>query len=211
MTIFGSNFTKTAADIASSFNGAQLPTAFNGTQVTVGGRAAPILMLDASFIVVQVPLETAQGNQAVVVRNANGEVATASTITVANVAPALYFDTNGGVFTKADYSYIDRNNQARSGDLVWAYGTGFGALSGRAGAPRLNTGDLAGTSALYDTGTVTLTVAGREARVLASVASPGYAGLYQILFMVPEGVSGNSPVVATVGGVRSNSVNLNVR
>ena len=211
MTIFGSNFTKTTADIASSFNGAQLPTTFNGTQVTVGGRVAPILMLDAGFIVVQVPLETAQGNQAVVVRNANGEVATAGTVTVSNLAPGLYFDANGGVFTKADYSYIDRNNQARPGDLVWAYGTGFGTLSGRAGDPRLNTGDLAGTSALYDTAPVTLTVGGRVAEVLASVASPGYAGLYQILFRVPEGVSGNSPVVATVGGVRSNSVNLNVR
>jgi uncharacterized protein (TIGR03437 family) len=75
----------------------------------------------------------------------------------------------------------------------------------------LNTGDLAGRTALYDTAPVTLTVGGRVAEVLASVASPGYAGLNQILFRVPEGVSGNSPVVATIGGVRSNSVNLNVQ
>ena len=209
MTIFGNNFVKTDANIGGSFNGEKLPTSFNGTQVSVGGKSAALLILMPTYIVAQVPLDAAQGNQSLVVKNANGEVVTAGTVQVANFAPALYFGPDGGVFTKLDYSYVDASNPARPGDLIWAYGTGFGALTGRGSAPRLNTGDL--PMGIYDTAAVSVTVAGREARVVEKIASPGYAGLYQVLFVVPEGATGNVPVVMTMGSTRSNSVMLTVR
>jgi uncharacterized protein (TIGR03437 family) len=211
MTVFGSNLVKADADIGSSFSGSKLPATFNGTSVTVGGKPAALLILAKDYIVAQVPTDSAQGDQSLVVRNANGEMRTAGTVRVANFAPGLYFGPGGGVFSKADYSLVDASNPARPGDLVWAWGTGFGALTGRGTAPMLATGDLPGFDALYDTGPVTLTVGGRDAMVMASVATPGYAGLTQVLFRVPEGVSGNVPVVATVGSVRSNSVSLPVR
>lgn len=211
MTVFGTNLVKTNADVGSAFDGQNLPTAFNGTQVTVGGKVAPIAVLTPTYIVAQVPLDAAQGNQAVVVRNANGEVATASTVQVSNFAPALYFDSNGGLLTTLDYTPVNASNPARVGEMVWLFGTGMGALTPRAGAPRLETGDLTPLGSIYDTATATVTVGGRNAPVLASVSSPGYAGLNQLVFTVPEGVSGNVPVVVTIGGVRSNSVNLAVR
>jgi uncharacterized protein (TIGR03437 family) len=210
MTIFGSNLVKTESDIR-SFSGEKLPVSFNGVRVTVGGKPAALLVLQPSFIVAQVPVDAAQGNQSVVTRTGNGEVVTAATVQVANVAPAFYFDANGGVFTKLDYSLVSASNAAQAGDLIWGFGTGFGALTGRAGAPSLNTGDLPAIGALYDTAPVTLTVGGREAKVMATVATPGYAGLYQVLFEVPQGVTGNAPVIATMGSTRSNSVNLAVR
>jgi uncharacterized protein (TIGR03437 family) len=210
MTIFGSNLVKTESDIR-SFAGEKLPTSFNGVQVSVGGKSAALLILQPSFIVAQVPFDAAQGNQSVVARTGNGEVVTAATVQVANVAPAFYFDGNGGVFTKLDYSLVNASNAARAGDQIWGFGTGFGALAGRAGAPRLNTGDLPAIGNLYDTAPVSLTVGGRDAKVMATVATPGYAGLYQVLFEVPQGVTGNVPVIATMGSTRSNSVNLTVR
>jgi uncharacterized protein (TIGR03437 family) len=211
MTIFGRNITKTESDIGRSFEGDSLPSSFNGVQVGVGGKSAALLVVQPTFIVAQVPLDAPVGTQPVVVRNGNGESVTAGSIQVANVAPAFYFDANGGVFTKTDYSYITAFNAARPGDLVWGFGTGFGALTGRGGAPKLNTGDLAPIGNIYDTAPVTLTVGGRDARVVAAVATPGYAGLYQILFEVPQGVTGRAPVVATMGTTRSNSVNLTVQ
>jgi uncharacterized protein (TIGR03437 family) len=211
MTIFGSDLVKTDSDIGRAFNGEKVPASFNGTSVTVGGKPAALLMLAKDYIVAQVPTDAAQGDQSLVVKNANGEMRTAGTVRVANFAPGLYFGPNGGVFSKVDYSYVDASNPVRPGDLVWAWGTGFGALTGRGTAPSLTTGDLPSFNALYDTAPVTVTVGGRDAMVVASVATPGYAGLNQILFMVPQGVTGNVPVVATVGTVRSNSVLLPVQ
>ena len=167
--------------------------------------------MQPTFIVAQVPLDAALGTQPVVIRNGNGEAVTAGTVQVANVAPAFYFDANGGVFTKLDYSYVTSSNAARPGDLIWGFGTGFGALTGRSSAPRLNTGDLAAIGSIYDTAPVTITVGGRDARVIATVATPGYAGLYQVLFEVPNGVTGKVPVVATMGSTRSNTVLLTVQ
>jgi uncharacterized protein (TIGR03437 family) len=211
MTIFGRNITKTASDIGRTFEGSALPASFNGVQVDVGGKRTALLVVQPTFVVAQVPLDAPLGTQPVVVRNGNGEAVTAGSVQVANVAPAFYFDANGGVFTKADYSYITSFNAPRPGDLVWGFGTGFGALTGRGSAPRLNTGDLPPVGNIYDTAPLTLTVGGRDARVVASVATPGYAGLYQILFEVPQGVTGSVPVVATMGSARSNSVNLAVQ
>jgi uncharacterized protein (TIGR03437 family) len=210
MTIFGSNLAKTDSNIGGSFSGEKLPFTFNGVQVSVGGKPAALSVVQPTFIVAQVPVDAAQGNQSVVVKNGNGD-STAGTVQVANVAPAFYFDANGGVFTKLDYSYVNANNAARTGELIWGFGTGFGALTGRSGAPTLSTGDLASVGSLYDTAPVTITVGGQNARVMNSVATPGYAGLYQVLFEVPQGVTGNVPVVATMGSTRSNSVNLAVR
>jgi uncharacterized protein (TIGR03437 family) len=212
MTIFGSNFAKTSVDIGSSFAGMRLPTSFNGVSVTVGGKPAALLIVQQDYMVVQVPTDVVSGNQPVVVKNANGEMQTASTVMVANVAPALYFGPSGGLFSKLDYTVVDAaTNPVRSGDLVWAWGTGFGALTGRASASPLVTGDLPALNALYDTAPVRLTVGGRDAEVTASVATPGYAGLVQVLFRVPEGLTADSPVVVTMGSTRSNTVMLPVR
>ena len=78
-------------------------------------------------------------------------------------------------------------------------------------SPPLETGDLIPTDTIYNTGPVMLTVGRREARVLYSLASPGYAGLDQVLFEVPSGVSGNVPVQANMGTIRLNSVMIPVR
>ncbi|HYP08970.1 MAG TPA: CHRD domain-containing protein [Bryobacteraceae bacterium] len=211
MTVFGTGFSKTDADIGRAFGGDKLPTSFNGVSITVGGKPAALVVINKDHVIAQVPTDAAQGDQALVVRNANGEARTASTVRVSNFAPALFFGPAGGFFSKLDYSYVDSSNAARPGDMIWTWGTGFGALTGRSAAPALATGDLPAFNALYDTAPVTVTVGGREASVVASVATPGYAGLNQVLFVVPQGVSGNVPVVVTIGGVRSNSVNLTVR
>ena len=210
MTIFGTDLVKADTDIGSSFSGNKLPTAFNGTSVTVGGKAAALLIVQKDYIVAQVPTDAAQGDQSLVVRNANGEMRTASTTRVSNFAPGLYFGPSGGVFSKADYSVVEHQTRC-----VRAICLGVGNGFRRAYRSRLGSDPddwrFAGLDALYDTAPVTVTVGGQNATVMQSVAAPGYAGLVQVLFAVPQGVSGNVPVVVTLGGIRSNSVLLPVR
>ena len=68
---------------------------------------------------------------------------------------------------------------------------------------------VAGTIA--NTTTVTATVAGRPATVVSSVASPGFAGLYQVAVTIPAGVTGNAAIQLTQNSVRSNSVEIPVQ
>jgi uncharacterized protein (TIGR03437 family) len=77
--------------------------------------------------------------------------------------------------------------------------------------PALTTGGLVGATTIANTSTVTATIGGKDATVVASVASPGFAGLYQVAITVPSGLSGSSAVVLTQNGVKSNSVNIPVQ
>ena len=52
---------------------------------------------------------------------------------------------------------------------------------------------------------------GKPATVTYSIASPGFAGLYQVALTVPAGVTGNSPIVLTQGTVNSNAASISVQ
>jgi uncharacterized protein (TIGR03437 family) len=62
-----------------------------------------------------------------------------------------------------------------------------------------------------NTGTVSVTIGGQNAPVIYSIASPGFAGLYQTAVTVPGGVTGSARVVLTAGGAASNPVNIAVQ
>jgi uncharacterized protein (TIGR03437 family) len=84
------------------------------------------------------------------------------------------------------------------------YATGMGQTT-----PPLVTGQIV-PSANYDTAPVTVTIGGVNANVIYSIAAPPYvAGLYQMAVTVPSGLApGNQPVVATSGGLQSNTVTI---
>jgi uncharacterized protein (TIGR03437 family) len=56
-----------------------------------------------------------------------------------------------------------------------------------------------------------VTIGGKDAAVVYSIATPGFAGLYQTAVRVPDGVSGSSALVLKIGAASSNSVNLAVQ
>jgi len=58
---------------------------------------------------------------------------------------------------------------------------------------------------------VSVTMGGKPAAVVYSLASPQSAGLYQVAVTVPAGISGNVPVVLQQAGVNSNSVSIAVQ
>jgi uncharacterized protein (TIGR03437 family) len=207
MTIFGTNLIKVPADVQTSPPGGTLPVSYNGTQVTVGGKNAPLLVVARDYMVVQVPTDAVPGTPDVIVKNSNGVAPTRKT-TVAAVAPALFFDASGGVFLKnSDFTLVGSRNPAKASDIVLIYSTGLGAITG------LVTGQATplptGGSGFFNTAPVTVTVGGKDAPVIYSLASPGFVGLYQTAITIPAAAgTGNVPVVVKSGTAISNTVNI---
>ena len=207
MTIFGTNLIKVPADVQASSAGGVFPVSYNGSQVTVGGKPAPLVVIGSGFMVAQLPSDAATGTADVVVKNSNGAGAAVKT-PVATVAPALFFDSNGGVILKnSNYSLVGSGNAAKAGDIVLIYSTGLGSIAG------LPAGTLTpaptGSSGLFNTAPVKVTVGGKDATVIYSIASPGFVGLYQTAVTIPAGAgTGNVPVILTSGTTASNTVNI---
>jgi uncharacterized protein (TIGR03437 family) len=211
ISIYGSNLSPVESGLDGFSNLTALATGMNGVTVTVGGVKAPFYYVGPSQINVQVPFEVTAGSQPVVVTNSAGS-ATAN-LTVAAAAPSIFFvDQNGtgAVVKLPDYSLIGPNNPAKAGDTLVIFLSGLGQTT-----PAMQTGAVVGTlpSGFYNTVPVTVTIGqgNVQAPVIASVASPGFAGLYQVAVTVPSGVTGRVLMNVRVGTVLSNAVFVNVQ
>ncbi len=105
------------------------------------------------------------------------------------------------------YSPLSECGQpAAPGDYLVLYLTGLGLATpnGDPNGQPLTTGQVppADGSVLYETvATPTVTVGGFPVKPLFSGMAPGFAGLYQIDFQVPTGVTGDDvPVVVSISG-----------
>ncbi len=208
LSIYGSNLAPTTSDLSAFVSVPTLPTSVNGVTVTVGTAKAPFYFVSAGQINVQVPFEATAGTQPLVVTTAGG-ASTAFNVTVASVAPSIFFDAPSGIAAivkNVDFSVITASNPAKAGDTIVIYSTGLGQTT-----PALATGALAPGSPFDNTSTVTVTIGGKDATVIYSIAAPGFAGLYQTAVTVPSGVSGNSAVILKSGTTSSNTVNIMVQ
>ena len=104
------------------------------------------------------------------------------------------------------FSLVSAENPAKAGDVVLIYLTGLGQTT-----PALQTGNLQPGTGFNNTSTVTVTIGGQNAPVAYSIASPGFAGLYQIAVTVPSGVTGAADLVVKSGTATSNTVKINVQ
>jgi len=206
-TAYGTNVAKISGDFA-GFEGSRVPAILNGVAVSIAGLRVPVLVVSPGHVVFQVPFEVPIGRQSLMVFNGNGG-SREFMVNIAAVAPALYFGPDGAVATHLDYLLVGSTNAAQANELIWFFGTGFGPTAG--GSP-LATGIIPSYTPGTTTATVAATVGGRSADVVASIPSPGYLGLYQILVRVPAGLSpGNQTVTLTVGGTSSNAASIVVR
>jgi len=204
ISIYGSNLVKTAATL-NGWQGKVIPNALNGTSVTIGGKAAPLLYVSPNQINAQVPLDVPAGTQPVLVKSIIGAGASFN-VTVAASAPTIFFSPVAAVLKNADFSLVSASNPAKAGDVVLVYCTGLGETS-----TGLTTGALVSATAAATKTPVTATVGGKDATVVYAIASPGFVGLYQVAVTVPAGTTGNSAIVLTQAGVKSNSVSIAVQ
>ena len=210
-SIYGTNLSPIGAGLTGFGDVSELTTNLSGVSVTVGGVKAPLYAVFPNQINIQVPFEVAAGPQPVIVTNAGG-VSTSFNVTVAPLAPSI-FDLDGkglaSIVKNADFSLVTSANPAKAGDVLVIYMTGLGQTT-----PAVQTGALVvpPAGAFNNTAPVTVTIGGVTAPVAYSIASPSFAGLYQVAVTVPAGVSGAAmPVVVTSGTARSNSLSIPVQ
>jgi uncharacterized protein (TIGR03437 family) len=222
-SIYGANFIAagTSHNLQPSdlVNG-QLPTNMVGVCAAFGGVSAAMLSVYPGFLNVQVPV-LPPGPVTVQV-TLNCGTATAITTNFAGVmmqtaSPEFYAFKADPVAGNNPIAAVDLSvgtlagapallpggsfTPVKAGDLVSAYGTGWGLTS-----PAFGVGVIPSASASLAT-PFTLTLAGATvpaANIAYAGASPCCAGLYQINFTVPAGTpSGNQPLVITISGVAS--------
>ena len=168
-----------------------LPTALNGTSVTVTGVACPLFFVSPNQINAQLPFEVRPGPATMTVRTSDGMQT--AVFEVSNVAPGIF--TTDGVTAAANVA----------DNVIVAYLTGQGQVS-----PRLPSGVSAPTDTFYyPTGYVSATLNGIPARILFAGLAPGFVGLLQINMEPPQGLpSGRVPLLVTISGKTSNSATI---
>lgn len=194
LTLYGTGLAPTTASASLPY-----PKMFNGVQVFVNGVAAPIYYVSPTQISVIVPYITATHEVAqIFVVNNNVSSNLVSQFTGLTSVGAFTYNPEGGLGYAAalhpDNSVISAASPAQSGETVAVYLTGMGAVS----LP-VSDGEPAPSSPLSVTTSTPLVFlldsSGNyeQATVKFSGLAPGYAGLYQINFIVPAGlVSGNA-------------------
>ena len=170
-------------------------------------RSARLLYVSPTQVNVQLSFDTPAGRQLLSVNNGNAPSAPVEVV-VADAAPALFYGPQGVLALKNDnFSLVGPGNAAAAGEVILLYSTGLGQTT-----PALPTGALAGADPVANTRPATVTIGGRSAQVIYSIAAPGFAGLYQTAVRVPEGLTaGNAAVVLSSGGASSSPVSIPVR
>jgi uncharacterized protein (TIGR03437 family) len=174
--------------------------------VSVGGRTAPVLATAANQVIVQIPFETPVGAASLTVGNSQP-----FNIAITQYAPAIgtASQTGTGLLAAAHQNgaTVTAANPAATGEIISVFVTGLGPT-----IPPLATGAPAPVTPLANTAVKpTVSVAGRDATVPGSVASPNQVGVYQVAVVIPTGLAnGSYPLIVTIGGFNSNTVTVPV-
>lgn len=195
--------------ILATIYGTGFGSSASAVTVTVGGQSAYILQgageVLPTQINMQIPYNISAGPANVVV-TVGGSASAPFSITLQTEAPTLaVYPQLGGIggFLDTQDKYISNTNLATPGQTLTVYPTGLGPTN-----PPVAAGQTPPSGKPTPTAnTPTITVGGVAGKVLSSTLS-SYAGLYQINFVVPEGVQGTVPVVLSIGDESSQPVNI---
>jgi len=209
--LFGTGLTEREGVVAAA--GFPLPAALSGVEVQVNGVEGPLLAVAKTAsneqINFQVPYSIAGESEVTVVVIRNGVRSLAVRVPLRAAQPGVF--TSDGVRAVAqhpDYGLVTALLPAISGEVITVYMTGLGAV-----APAVMAGSAAPANPLSRTvETPEITVGGKTAEVLFSGLTPGFAGLYQVNFRVPEEAgSGDVDLEVRIGGIAGNRTKLLVR
>jgi len=182
--------------------GTNFGTTASAVTITVGGKPGYVASASASQLLAQIPFEISPGSTSMIV-TVGGTNSVAFPITVAAVAPSFptvnSSGSGSGIFDSAAATVLTSAAPAKPGDIVSAFVVGLGATN-----PPTATGGSPKVGAVPVL-TPTITVGGQPATIKL-VATTQYAGLFQINFIVPAGLQGNAPIVLTIGGKSTSSL-----
>jgi minor extracellular serine protease Vpr len=204
-TIFGDDLSTVSDIVLAGTN--PLPTRLAGVQVFISGLRAPIYGIayagGQDQISIQVPYDAPTGHNAAEIQVLDEGIVVADFFTDSFTEDPGIFTYNGSyaIAEASDYSLIGPNNPAIPGEPLVLYVTGLGPLNldlidgyGSPTSPPLAT-TLDPFQVILDN---------EECSVFFSGLAPGFVGLYQINFYVPQdAVAGNLQIF--IQDVYSNS------
>jgi uncharacterized protein (TIGR03437 family) len=208
VSIFGSSLATTTRPWATAdFVGGTLPTALDGVNVTINGRASAVAFISPTQINVLAPDDTATGLVAVQVNGPAGS-SSGALVLEQTIAPAFFqFRANTTVYvagTHADGSLIagaalvqqgTLGSPAKPGETIVLYGTGFGATQPAISATALVPSALP----LANPQDLRVRIGGLDCAIaFAGLISPG---LYQFNVVVPQVADGDQTIVAELRGL----------
>lgn len=198
---------------ARDFNGSNAPTSLDGISVSVNGKPAYVWFLSPGQINVQAPEDTTTGNVSITVTNCK---ATSYPFIFARQALAPGFlappnwTGNGNQYMVAtfasDGAYVLNTSTgpsaslnsmpAKPGDLIIAYGIGFGDVT-----PSILPGTIVGQSNTL-VNPVTIFFGTAPATISYAGLAGGFVGLYEFYFTVPSNLpNGDSQILVVQNGV----------
>ncbi|HVW83682.1 MAG TPA: hypothetical protein VHB50_03340 [Bryobacteraceae bacterium] len=204
LALFGENLGPQSLVTGSFEPGGGTNQQLDGTQITFNGIPAPLIYTSAGAASAIVPFEIAGASTVTVQVSYNGQVSSTQMLPVAAAAPGLFSaDATGsgpGAILNQDYSVNSPDKPAKAGSVVVVYATGGGQTN-----PPSDSGSVT-TEPMPLAAGVSATVGGQPAQVLyAGNAGGEVAGVTQLNLQLPAGVTGQVPVVVTVGGQSSQS------
>ena len=202
--IYGTNLAPATASAAA---GPALPIALGGVEVLVNGTAAPLIYVSPAIVIFQLPYETPPGTAQLVVLSDNTAGAPAPVAVQQSAPSILTYGGNRAVVLNQDYSVNGPANGAQPGSVAMAYLIGSGPLDNpiATGAPAPN------SPLSRETLATTVTVGGSPAVVQFAGMAPGFAGLVQLNFTVPNLPPADYPLQVTIGSASSNQPLIAVR
>ena len=212
VSIYGTNLIGNPAPATAT---APYPTLFGGTCLTLNNVPIPLLYASNGQINAQIPLTLTAGRYPLVVHALETKtVSSATNLTVAKYAPAIFTSTTQAAILHRDGSYVTPNNRATREQYLMIFGVGMGPTHGGT----VTTGqvapsnplaavcdDIVSCSKLVEVYFGPPTDSRTRVEVDWAGLVPGYAGVYQINVRV-YGIHLNGtgiPVTVKVGGVSS--------
>jgi uncharacterized protein (TIGR03437 family) len=190
---------------------APLPTTLAGTSIRIssGGTAvnAFLYFTSAAQLVGVLPSETRAGNATATVTY-NGQTSEPFSFNVVDRSFGITTLNGGGSgpasLSDLNFGYVTLSSALLPGEVASLWGTGSGPVLFADNEP-------APVQDLKEQNGLEVFVAGQRANVLFAGRAPGYAGLDQVVFTVPQGVSGcNVSLVVRVAGQISNYATIAV-
>ena len=194
---------------ATEFTPGEVVTIFGSVgycTLTVDGQPVWSFDLTDDQANIQLPVGLAAGSRNLVCTSNTG-LATSNPffLTIVPYAPLIMLNSSAGWITHLDGTLVSSSNPAVPGERLDVYALGLGPVTNQP-----VTGSPGPASPLsYTTTPVTVTFGGQEINALAAYLSPTLAGVYEVQFVVPDGlVSGNLQITLSVGGQTSNSATV---
>ena len=185
VSIFGQNLGQQAAAAS-----VPLPRTLGGTQVFFDTIPAPLYVVTPGQLNAQVPWELGSAKSAIVTVVRNGVPGVPVEVDLAPYQPGLFAAANIGAIlvNSRTGGLVTPQAPARPGDVLVGYATGLGLTAANPQTGEPDAGSPLATTASPTRMVLTGPAGEREVTPLYAGLAPGFIGVYQINFAVPEGL-----------------------